>query len=97
MASGGKPTLLAVDTSGTLWLYPGTGTLNGMNTLGARVQIGFNRGTMQQLVGADFDGDGIGGLDAIQTSDGGLYHYPGTGSINGTSTLGPRVQVGTDW
>ncbi|MGW5663546.1 FG-GAP-like repeat-containing protein [Streptomyces sp. NPDC003758] len=97
LTAGGKPVLLAVDTAGALWAYPSTGTLNGMSTLGSRTQIGTNWTSMQQLVGADFNGDGIGDLDAIQTSDGGLYFYPGSGTLNGMNTLGSRTQISTNW
>ncbi|WP_189969662.1 S1 family peptidase, partial [Streptomyces violascens] len=36
----GNRDLLALDKDGTLWAYPGTGKLNGAQTLGNRVQIG---------------------------------------------------------
>ncbi|WP_369383001.1 FG-GAP repeat domain-containing protein [Streptomyces sp. cg36] len=92
----GKSDVVAVDKSGALWNYPATGSLNGMNTLGTRTQIGTNWDSMRQLVGADFNGDGAGDVDAVQAptgTTGPLYFYPGTG----TGALGDRTQVGTGW
>ncbi|MFB0627027.1 FG-GAP repeat domain-containing protein [Streptomyces sp. AB3(2024)] len=92
----GKPDLAAVGHDGTLWAYPGTGTLNGTATLGDRTSPGTNWDTMRQLVGADLDNDGKGDLSAVQapaTSTGTLYLYPGTGA----TAPGPRAQTGTNW
>ncbi|MFF3018261.1 FG-GAP repeat domain-containing protein [Streptomyces sp. NPDC057939] len=92
----GKHDLVAVDAAGVLWKYPSTGTLNGMDTLGSRTQFGTNWDSMRQLVGADFNGDGKGDLDAVQAPAGmvgALYFYPG----NGNGGLGDRTQIGTNW
>ncbi|MCT9087767.1 FG-GAP-like repeat-containing protein [Streptomyces sp. ASQP_92] len=92
----GRADLVAVDQGGKLWNYPGTGSLNGTGTLGGRVQIGSGWDTMHQLVGADFNGDGKGDLDAVQApsgSTGTFYFYPG----NGSGGLGDRAQIGTGW
>ncbi|WP_407838161.1 FG-GAP repeat domain-containing protein [Streptomyces sp. DSM 116496] len=92
----GKSDLVTVDAAGVLWKYPSTGTLNGMSTLGSRAQLGTNWNSMRQLVGADFNGDGKGDLDAVQAPDdvaGALYFYPG----NGAGGLGNRTQIGTGW
>ncbi|MFF9645301.1 FG-GAP-like repeat-containing protein [Kitasatospora aureofaciens] len=98
--SDGVDDLVARDESGNLYAYPGTGSLNGMNTLGARVQIGTGWSGMTNLVGTDLNGDGKGDLAAVQAavgSTGTFYAYPGTGSLNGMNTLGARVQIGTGW
>ncbi|MFJ9620056.1 FG-GAP-like repeat-containing protein [Streptomyces noursei] len=92
----GKADLVAVDPAGALWKYPGTGALNGSNTFGARTQIGSGWNSMHQLVGADFNNDGKGDLDAVQAqagSTGGLYFYPG----NGSGGLADRARIGTGW
>ncbi|MGA5134785.1 FG-GAP-like repeat-containing protein [Streptomyces olivoreticuli] len=92
----GKADLVAVDRSGALWAYPGTGSLKASDTLGARTRIGTGWDTMRQLVGADFDNDGKGDLEAVQApagSTGTLYFYPGTGN----TALGSRTQTGTGW
>ncbi|MCX5382582.1 FG-GAP-like repeat-containing protein [Streptomyces sp. NBC_00083] len=92
----GKGDLVAVDQGGKLWNYPGTGALNGTGTLGARTQIGTGWNAMHQLVGADFNGDGKGDLDAVQAptgATGAFYFYPG----NGSGGLADRAQIGTGW
>ncbi|MBD0741837.1 VCBS repeat-containing protein [Streptomyces sp. CBMA152] len=97
----GKDDIVAREVStGNLYAYPGTGSVNGMNTLGDRVQIGSGWGAMTNLVSGDFNGDGVGDVDAVQAavgSTGTFYTYPGTGSINGMNTLGDRAQIGTGW
>ncbi|MEU5432525.1 VCBS repeat-containing protein [Streptomyces sp. NPDC020719] len=92
----GKGDLVAVDGTGALWAYPGTGSLNGMSTLGSRTKIGSGWDSMRGLVGADFNGDGKGDLDAVQAPTGAtgpLYFYPGTGA----TALGDRTQAGSGW
>ncbi|MCZ1013047.1 VCBS repeat-containing protein [Streptomyces albulus] len=94
--SDGKADLVAVDPAGALWKYPGTGALNGNNTFGDRNQIGSGWNSMHQLVGADFNNDGKGDLDAVQApagATGGLYFYPG----NGSGGLADRARIGTGW
>ncbi|MEU9048009.1 MULTISPECIES: VCBS repeat-containing protein [unclassified Kitasatospora] len=93
----GKPDVLAIDRSGALWVYPGTGELNGSSTLGNRSQIGAGWDSMSELTSpGDLNADGKADLVAVDR-DGVLWAYPGNGSINGTSTLGNRVQIGTGW
>ncbi|WP_318275345.1 FG-GAP-like repeat-containing protein [Streptomyces pharetrae] len=90
--SDGRPDLAAVDTDGRLWAYPGNGT----GGFGARTQVGTGWDSMRQLVGADFNNDGKGDLDAVQApvnTAGSLYFYPG----NGLGGFGARTQIGTGW
>ncbi|OAR25079.1 hypothetical protein A8W25_28575 [Streptomyces sp. ERV7] len=94
--SDGTADLVAVDPSGSLWKYPATGSLNGMNTLGDRDRIGSGWDSMRQLVGADFNGDGKGDLDAVQAptgSTGTFYFYPG----NGDGGFADRTRIGNGW
>ncbi|WP_432122385.1 FG-GAP repeat domain-containing protein [Streptomyces sp. S1] len=97
MNKDGKDDIVAREVAtGNLYVYPGNGT----GGLGARVQIGSNWNSMTNLVSGDFNNDGIGDVDAVQAqvgSSGTFYTYPGTGVINGTGTLGARVQIGTNW
>ncbi|MFE2289353.1 FG-GAP repeat domain-containing protein [Streptomyces sp. NPDC059443] len=97
----GKADLVTREAAtGNLYAYLGSGSISGMNTLGDRVLIGTGWGSMTDLVSGDFNGDGIGDVDAVQASPsdtGTFYSYPGTGAINGTNTLGARVQIGTGW
>uniref|UniRef100_A0AAU2UVT4 S1 family peptidase n=1 Tax=Streptomyces sp. NBC_00003 TaxID=2903608 RepID=A0AAU2UVT4_9ACTN len=92
----GNRDLLALDKDGTLWAYPGTGKLNGTQTLGNRVQIGRSWQSMTLLAAGDFAGNGRSDLIA-RDKDGTLWAYPGTGKLNGTQTLGNRVQIGRGW
>ncbi|MCF3106565.1 VCBS repeat-containing protein [Streptomyces roseoverticillatus] len=94
----GKADLVAVDRDGDLWAYPGSGSLDGGNALGDRARIGTGWDTMRQLVGADFNRDGKGDVDAVEApagATGSLYFYPGTGT--GTNALGDRARIGTGW
>ncbi|MFD9379382.1 FG-GAP-like repeat-containing protein [Streptomyces sp. NPDC059999] len=98
--SDGINDLVAKDESGNLFVYPGSGAINGTNTLGARTQIGTGWKSMTDLVGADLNGDGKGDIAAVQANPGAtgtFYAYPGSGAVNGTNTLGARTQIGTGW
>ncbi|MFI6420087.1 FG-GAP repeat domain-containing protein [Streptomyces sp. NPDC050842] len=69
--------LLARDTGGVLWLYPGTGG----TALGSRVRIGGGWGAYPHLVGAgDINGDGR--ADLLAHGTGGTFVYPGTGNLS---------------
>ncbi|GAA3063711.1 hypothetical protein GCM10020254_04520 [Streptomyces goshikiensis] len=88
----GRSDLLALETAtGTLQLYPGTGALTGMNTLGARTQIGTGWGAMRSLTSVDLNKDGKPDLLAVDPA-GALWAYPGSGSA-----LGSRRQIGAGW
>ncbi|MFD3662229.1 FG-GAP repeat domain-containing protein [Streptomyces sp. NPDC058659] len=70
--------LLARDTAGVLWLYPGTGG----TALGSRVRIGGGWGAYTHLVGAgDINGDGRADLFAYSPG-GGSYVHHGTGNLS---------------
>lgn len=79
----GYQDLAAVQTStGTLWLYPGTGT-----GFGTRVALGGGWNGMDELNGgADVNGDGHPDLVARQIATGSLYLYPGTGGAFSSAT-----------
>ncbi|MFE5522140.1 FG-GAP-like repeat-containing protein [Streptomyces virginiae] len=97
----GKADIVAREIeTGKLYAYRGTGAIDAMNTLGARDQIGTGWNAMTNLVTGDFNGDGVGDVDAVEAKVGAagtFYTYPGTGAINGVNTLGARVQIGTGW
>ncbi|MGS2586248.1 transglycosylase family protein [Streptomyces hebeiensis] len=90
----GKADLIATKTeTGELYLYPGTGN-TGLNTLSSRILIGTGGWNgISDYAAADFTGDGIGDLTAIESTPyktGKLYLYKGNGS-----TLGGRTEIGT--
>ncbi|MEU0270480.1 trypsin-like serine protease [Streptomyces sp. NPDC006307] len=82
--------LLAVDTAGVMWTYPGRG--NG--TFGKRVQVGSGWGVLTLTGKGDYTGDGKADLLA-RDSSGSLYVYPGRGSAS--APFGKRTFVGTGW
>ncbi|GAA3222921.1 FG-GAP repeat domain-containing protein [Nonomuraea helvata] len=94
MGSSASPEIIARDTSGALWLYPGRSD----GGLAARVQAGTaGWNSMNALAGyGDYTGDGKNDLLA-RTTAGTLYIYPGTGSTTANQILGTRVSAGTGW
>lgn len=87
--------LIARDTAGALWLYPGTtrGQVTGAIEYPTRRQIGSGWGGFRRILGpGDFDGDHLVDLLGLDAT-GGLWLYPGNGS---GGTL-PRRQIGTGW
>jgi hypothetical protein len=81
--------LVARDTSGTLWLYPGDGSGGFL----PRRELGSGWNTMTAIITpGDVTGDGdadVLGRDSL----GRLWLYPG----NGASALGARRQIGSGW
>ncbi|MGW4726993.1 FG-GAP repeat domain-containing protein [Streptomyces sp. NPDC004292] len=88
-----KADLLARDTAGTLWLYPGTGSTTA--PFGTRVRIGGGWGVYNSLAGGtDLTGDGRPDLVARDTA-GKQWLYAGTGTAS--RPFAGRVQVGHGW
>ena len=95
MNSDGRADVLARDTSGVLWLYPGTGRLSPV--LGTRVRVGGGWGGYVIVTGGDFNGDLSADILARDTA-GYLWLYPGTGTGGqGASALNARKLVGKGW
>ncbi len=92
MNGDGRPDLLAADSSGNFWMYPGTGGAG----FGSRIKIGYGWGSFGGNVfgSGDYNGDGRPDILA-QDSSGNLWMYPGTG--NAAKPLGPRVKSGYGW
>ncbi|MGN9914073.1 S1 family peptidase [Phytohabitans sp. LJ34] len=88
--------LVALDgDTGKLWLYPGTAAGTGLNTLGARVEIGRSGwAVMSELTAGAFNQDARDDLIALDRTTGKLWRYPGTASGTGLNTLGARVEIG---
>ncbi|MCL2553886.1 MAG: N-acetylmuramoyl-L-alanine amidase, partial [Actinomycetia bacterium] len=89
----GRPDLVARDSSGTLWLYQGTGSTTA--PFAARVKVGAGWNAYNMLVGiGDFTGDGKGDMIA-RDSSGGLYLYTGTGKA--AAPFAAKLKIGTGW
>jgi fibronectin type 3 domain-containing protein len=87
--SDGKNDLIARDSSGRLWLYPGTGTGDWFQ----RIDLGTGWNTMTAIVTpGDFNRDGKADVIA-RDSSGKLWLYPGTG----TGSWSKRVGLGAGW
>jgi hypothetical protein len=84
------PDLMLVETSGDLWLYPGTSS-GGWQP---RRQIGRGWQIMNLIIGGhDWNGDGTPDLLARKASDGSLWLYP----ANGRGGFGAQRQIGAGW
>ncbi|MBY8880211.1 FG-GAP repeat domain-containing protein [Actinacidiphila acidipaludis] len=89
----GRADLLARDTSGVLWLYPGTSSATA--PFAARVKIGAGWNAYNPLAGTgDLTGDGRADLLATDAS-GALWLYQGTGSA--AAPFARPTKVGTGW
>ncbi|WP_079141868.1 trypsin-like serine protease [Streptomyces sp. LUP30] len=85
------PDMLAVDSAGALWLYPGKG--NG--SFGSPLKIGAGWNNFNVVRGhGDFSGDGLTDLIARNKSTGAVYLYRGRGVLS-TAVLQPAVKVAT--
>ncbi|RAM38304.1 FG-GAP repeat domain-containing protein [Arthrobacter globiformis] len=81
--------ILARDSSGALWLYPG----NGRGSVGTRSRIGAGWNAMSAISSAgDFNADNKADVLARDRA-GNLWLYPG----NGRGTFLPRARVGSGW
>jgi hypothetical protein len=83
-----KADLVARDSGGRLYIYPG----NGASNFGARIQLGSGWNAMTAITApGDVTGDGKADLVA-RDSSGVLYIYPGTGT-----GFGARIRLGSGW
>ncbi|WP_307660348.1 VCBS repeat-containing protein [Streptomyces sp. V1I1] len=93
LTGDGKPDLIARDTTGTLWLYRGTG--NTTAPFATRTKIGSGWNSYNQLAGtADLTGDNKPDLIA-RDSAGTLWLYRGTGSA--AAPFASRTKIGAGW
>ncbi|MEU0369967.1 VCBS repeat-containing protein [Streptomyces sp. NPDC006283] len=89
----GKADLIARSTTGTLYIYPGTGNAAQDAALGSRITVGTGWGAYKSIVSTgDNNGDGKTDLIANDTA-GLLWLFKGTG--NASAPFAPRVQIGT--
>ncbi|MEW1905705.1 FG-GAP-like repeat-containing protein [Streptomyces sp. NPDC086147] len=86
MTGDNKPDLVAVEDTGKLFIYPGTGT----GALGARIQIGTGGWSGASVAHrGDWTGDGM--EDVVAVVGGELMVYPNRGD----GTLAAPVKIGT--
>ncbi|MFE9430296.1 trypsin-like serine protease [Streptomyces sp. NPDC006640] len=91
LTGDGLPDMLSVDSSGTMWEYPGKG--NG--TFSSRVQVGTGWSQYNSVRGhGDFTGDGKADLIARSKSGSYIYLYKGTGRT-GSGAFSSRIKVRT--
>jgi GH25 family lysozyme M1 (1,4-beta-N-acetylmuramidase) len=92
----GARDLIAVRNDGTLWLYPGVGTVSSTGTAyKSGIQIGVGWSAFTQLIAGDFNDDGQ--VDILATRpDGSMLLYPGTHATSAT-WFGNPSNVGPGW
>ena len=90
--------LLARDTTGALWLYPGRVSYTSpVRLLGSRTKVGSGWNSMTLIEAAgDLTGDGRPDVIARDRS-GYLWLYPTTGPLTGHSGWGQRRRYGSGW
>ncbi|MFJ3229868.1 FG-GAP repeat domain-containing protein [Streptomyces sp. NPDC086787] len=89
----GKADLLARTPTGTLYIYPGTGSTAADASLGTRITVGTGWNAYKSLVSTG-DNSGDGKADLIATdAAGALWLFKGTGSTS--APFAARVQIGT--
>ena len=92
----GRPDLLGVDTTGTLYLYPNTGQ-SPTGTFGPRTQVGGGWNGWRAIDVVPRPGNGIGAPALLGVDPSGtLYEYPSAAG-NGSVSFGQPTQVGSGW
>ncbi|WP_326552028.1 trypsin-like serine protease [Micromonospora sp. NBC_01813] len=81
------------DSTGDVWLYPGTSSRGSITT--TRVRIASARNAYSSFGVVDWDRDGHVDLVARDNDTGNLWLYPGQ-SVRGVSSIA-RVQIGNGW
>ncbi|SFF35135.1 Repeat domain-containing protein [Actinacidiphila alni] len=93
LTGDGRPDIIARDSSGTLWLYKGTGSASAPWAARTKIGPGWNAYNAFAAVG-DITGDGKADLVA-RDSSGNLWLYKGTGSASGP--FAAKVKIGPGW
>ncbi|MGW8365433.1 FG-GAP repeat domain-containing protein [Streptomyces wedmorensis] len=91
LTNDGKSDVLATDTAGALWLYPGTGNANA--PFSARKQIGTGWGTYNLITATGNLGGAPAGDLVARDTTGVLWLY----YSKGDGTFAPRVRLGGGW
>jgi hypothetical protein len=99
MNGDGLPDIVAVDSSGTMWLYLEAAGGTGLSTFRAPVQVSSGWAGFQAVDLGPLTTASVGAFRADMLaidSGGNLWYYPNAGGT-GTSTFGTPVQVGHGW
>jgi hypothetical protein len=95
MNSDGRADVIARDTTGVLWVYPGTGGTSPV--LGTRQRISGGWGPYAVVAGGDYNADLRADILA-RDGAGTLWLYPGTGTGGaGASAISARKPIGNGW
>lgn len=106
LTGDGVPDLLSRQPGldgGSLWVYPGSGALQGMTTFQARTEVmknfnGYNWVGVAEMTGDTEEYETVSeqpaDLVARRETDGALFVFPHSGRLNGLSTFGAPVQIG---
>jgi hypothetical protein len=109
LTGDGVPDLLARQpdlNNGALWIYTNSGKLQGTSTFNAKTLVGSGWNSMNWVGTAEITGDGDeyekvaeppADLIGRRASDGALFVYPHSGTLNAGATFKPAVQIGTGW
>ncbi|HET9170955.1 MAG TPA: glycoside hydrolase domain-containing protein [Actinospica sp.] len=96
LTGDGRPDLLGVDSTGTLYLYPNTGRTT-TGTFGPRTQVGGGWTGWRSIDVVPHPGTGTGAPAILGVDpDGTMYEYPSTAG-GGTVAFGRPAQVGSGW
>ncbi|MFI6100254.1 FG-GAP-like repeat-containing protein [Lentzea sp. NPDC051213] len=88
-----KQDLIARDSNGELWLYPGEGTRTPSTQARARIGIGFGPFTFYGII----DRTGDGAPDIIAEYDNQMWLYPGSGKRAPSTGIPNSYQIGAGW
>lgn len=84
-------------STGELLVYPHTTTFSGTSTFAGPLVLGYGWNIMNWIALAEITDDDYPDILARRASDGTLFVYPHSGTLNGTSTfLGP-IAIGFGW
>lgn len=87
LGGDGLADALALLPNGELWVYPHSGTFDGLNTLSLPTLIGYNFDVHDLLFTGDVNGDGFDDLLARRAGTGNTFFYPNNGGVNGRQTF----------
>jgi hypothetical protein len=90
----GKPDIVARDSGGALWVYPGNGSPTSNPWTTSRIGAGTGWNLATSLALGDVTGDGRPDV-VIRDGTGALYVYPNSGATSGNPFTVARTQLGS--